>query len=382
MTDYSLKRHFDSGCARELAVRITPVFPEFDGEGYAREVDAAVGPLELKDRVQVLAEGLRSRLPESYPDAVRVLVGSLGAELKEGEGMFKASWFLMPVARFVEVFGLEYPEVSLDAIGEITRRHTGEYAIRPYLREYPELTMRYSERWAQSESLNVRRLASEGIRPRLPWAPRHRAFVEDPGPVIRVLDHLIDDPSPYVRKSVANNLNDVSKDHPERAVSTAREWLRRSPSERTARLVRHGLRSLIKAGDLAALELVGAAADPSITVRRIVVEPDEVKVGDTLTITAEVANSSPQEKDVVVDYTIHFLGKNGALRPKVFKLKRIAIGPGEVATLRKLHVLKKVNIRTFYPGKQGASVQANGSESATAEFLLEDPEAGDAEGLA
>lgn len=372
MTDYSLKRHFDSGCARELSVRIAPVFPEFDGEGYAHEVDASVGPLELKDRVHVLAEGLRSRLPESYQDAVGILVDSLGPELKEDEGMFNASWFLMPVARFVESFGLEYPEVSLRAVEEITRRHTGEYAIRPYLRDHPELTMQYVEQWAQSESLNVRRLASEGIRPRLPWAPRHVPFVEDPNPVIRVLDSLIDDTSAYVRKSVANNLNDISKDHPQLAVTIAEDWLRRSSSERTKWIAKHGLRSLIKAGDPAALEVVGAAADPSIAVRDVTVTPEKVQVGQSVTVIAEVTNTSAEEKDVVVDYTIHFRGKNAELRPKVFKLKRVTIGPGQRATLKKSHALKRVNARTLYPGMHEVSVQANGNESDRVEFLLEE----------
>ncbi|WP_258934225.1 hypothetical protein [Nesterenkonia pannonica] len=141
MTDSTLKRHFTGDCARELAERILPVLPSFDAEGFVREVDEAVGPLELKDRVRALAEGVRSRLPESYPEAVDVLVRSLGPELPDAEGTMSAAWFLMPVARFVEIYGLQHPETSLAALDAITRRHTAEYAIRPSMCAGPSPTV-------------------------------------------------------------------------------------------------------------------------------------------------------------------------------------------------------------------------------------------------
>ncbi|HXV91937.1 MAG TPA: DNA alkylation repair protein, partial [Pseudonocardia sp.] len=228
MAEYGLKRHFDGGAARLLGGMVQQVQPGFDVDGYAEEVQARVPPLELKDRVRVLAEGLRDRLPADYPDAVAVLLAILGEELGEGDGMFNTSWYLMPVARFVEDYGLDHPELSLDAIHEITRRHTGEYAIRPYLDRHFELTMDRVRRWALSPSANVRRLASEGIRPRLPWARTLSRFVEDPHPVLDVLEPLRSDPSAYVRKSVANNLNDIARDHPELVLDVLECWTRES----------------------------------------------------------------------------------------------------------------------------------------------------------
>lgn len=372
MTDYSLKRHFDGGCARILAEGLSGFTNGFDGEEYAREVDAAVGHLELKDRVLVLANGLRKRLPASYPEAIDVLVASLGPELDEGEGMFNTSWFLMPVARFVEEYGLDHPENSLAAIEAITRRHTGEYAIRPYLRHHHDLTMQHVHQWAFSESHNVRRLASEGIRPRLPWAPRHRPFVEDPTPVIDVIHHLIDDPSLYVRKSVANNLNDISRDHADLAERVAMDWLTQSPTDRTRWIVGHGMRTLVKAGRSGALQVVGASADPAISVQEVTLEPATVRLGEDLIVHATVANDSSQTKTVVVDYSVHFLGRDGTHRPKVFKLTKVTIAPSERVRVSKAHRFRSVRTRTHYFGRQRICVQANGAQSETVDFILEE----------
>ncbi|WP_146340692.1 DNA alkylation repair protein [Nesterenkonia sp. NBAIMH1] len=372
MTDSTLKRHFTGDCARELAERILPVLPSFDAEGFVREVDEAVGPLELKDRVRVLAEGIRSRLPESYPEAVDVLVRSLGPELPDAEGTMSSAWFLMPVARFVEIYGLQHPETSLAALDAITRRHTAEYAIRPYLAGHQELTLQQVHRWTQSESFHVRRLASEGIRPRLSWASHHRPFKADPEPVLAVLTELIDDPSLYVRRSVANGLNDISKDNPARALSAAKQWLEQSPTDRTRWVVRHGLRSLIKAGDAGALALVDATPDRSVVVEALTVSPEVLRIGETLTIAAEVRNVSDERREAVVDYTVHFLGADGSLRPKVFKLKRVMLEPGARVTLTKRRSFRPVNARTLYPGPHAASVQANGQRTEQVTFVLEE----------
>lgn len=372
MSEHSLKRQFDSGCAEEIARRLLPVLPSFDAEGFASAVDAQVGPLELKDRVFVLSTELRDRLPADYEEALGLLVAMLGPELAEGEGMFNTSWFLMPVARFIEEFGLDHPHASLEGIEEMTRRHTGEFAIRPYLARYPELTMTYVTRWADSPSLNVRRLASEGIRPRLPWAPKLQPFISNPLPVIDVLDRLIDDPSPYVRKSVANNLNDISRDHPDLAVDVARRWIAASPTERTRWIVNHGMRTLVKRGRPAALEVVGATADPSITVSDVQVQPEAVSIGEAFTITATVVNGSVDEREVIVDYCMHFLGRDGKHRQKVFKLARVTIEADTSAVVAKRHVMRQVSTRTYYPGIQMVTVQANGSSSDKAEVILID----------
>ncbi|WP_295628822.1 DNA alkylation repair protein [uncultured Corynebacterium sp.] len=318
----------------------------------------------------MLAEELRRLLPADYLDALKVLVASLGPELREDQGIFNDSWFLMPVARFVEEYGLDHPHQSLAAIEAITRRHTGEYAIRPFLKQHHDLTMRHVRQWAASESHNVRRLASEGIRPRLPWAGQHRPFIDDPAPVLEIIDALTEDPSAFVRTSVANNLNDISKDHPDLAVATAERWLAREGSDRTAWIVDKGLRTLVKAGHPGALRVLGAEADPTIAVSSIEVDPTAPAIGENMTITAVVANDGDGARDVIVDYRIHFRRADGSMKPVTFKMGRVHVEPGARVEVTKRHPFRLIKTRTYHPGLHGLTVQANGSESDVVHFTL------------
>ncbi|MER7505708.1 DNA alkylation repair protein [Nonomuraea pusilla] len=369
-SEYGLKRHFNGEAAHLIGGRIRAVHPEFDVESYAAEVERRIPGKELKDRVLVLAEGLRTRLPDDYPGAVSILLSILGDELAEGEGMFNTSWFLMPVARFVEEYGLDHPELSLDAIEEITRRHTGEYAIRPYIERHYEPTMKRIAEWAHSPSHNVRRLASEGVRPRLPWARTLSVFVEDPRPVLEILEPLRSDPSEYVRKSVANNLNDISKDTPDAALATALRWLEESPTPETTWTVKHGLRTLVKKGDQRALAILGATGGERVQVPRLTVTPSWVSVGDTLVIDLEIANTDDRAHSVTVDYVVHHVRRNGRSIPKVFKLTTLDLAAGERRSLRKSHPIKEVQTRTYYPGEHRVDIQVNGLVKATQRFGL------------
>ncbi len=366
----NLKDYFDGECAAILGAAIIEVAPDFDLHSYVKEVAEKVPSLELKDRVLVLAAGLRTRLPESYPEAIQLLIRTLGAELAEGEGMFNQSWYLMPVARFVEEYGLAHPEVSLDAIEAITRRHTGEFAIRPFLETYPDQTLAKVRDWALSDSHNVRRLASEGIRSRLPWAKRYAPFIADPSSIIEITSLLIDDPSPYVRTSVANNLNDISKDHPARAVETATMWLQQSNSPRTQWIVKHGLRGLVKAKNEAALDLLGAKPDPRITVAEVRITPAEITIGEVGEITATVTNGTDHTAEIIVDYQVLFLKKNGECKPTTFKLTKLTLEPHETASVSKRQRFKETTTRQLYPGAQALTVSANGNSSELVKFSL------------
>lgn len=369
-SEYGLKRHFNGEAARLIGGKIRAVHPDFDVEDYAAEVDKRIPGLELKDRVLVLAEGLRARLPEEYTKAVPILLAILEDELAEGEGMFNSSWFLMPVARFVEEYGLGHPELSLDAIEEITKRHTGEYAIRPYLEQHYELTMDRVARWALSPSHNVRRLATEGVRSRLPWARTLTVFVKDPHPVLEILEPLRSDPSEYVRKSVANNLNDISKDHPEVALATALRWLEESPTPETRWIVKHGLRTLVKKGDQQALALLGATGGEHVLVPRLRIAPDAVTVGDTLVIDFDIENTDDRRHSIAIDYVVHHVRKNGRSIPKVFELTTLELGPGERRTLEKSHPIREVQTRKYYPGEHAVDIQVNGLVRASGRFGL------------
>ncbi|SCL14824.1 3-methyladenine DNA glycosylase AlkC [Micromonospora nigra] len=369
-SEYGLKRHFTGEAARLLGGKIRTVLPGFDIDGYAEAVDRRIPGKELKDRVLILAEEMRSRLPERYVDAVEVLVSILGDELGEGDGMFNTSWYLMPVARFVEEYGLEHPDASLDALEEITKRHTGEYAIRPFIEEHYDLTMKRIGAWALDPSLNVRRLASEGVRPRLPWARTLTRFVADPQPVLEILEPLRSDPSEYVRKSVANNLNDISKDSPAIALDTARRWLRESPTPQTAWIVRHGLRTLVKKGNQEALSLLGATGGEHVEVSALRCSPRSVRVGETVMLRLDVTNTDRRPHSVTVDYVVHHVRGNGRTIPKVFKLARVDLVAGERRMIEKAHPVREINTRRYYPGEHRVDIQVNGLVKATDTFDL------------
>ncbi|WP_306368800.1 DNA alkylation repair protein [Nocardiopsis sp. CC223A] len=368
--DSSLKRHVGGEAARVLGTAVRERLPEFDVEGYAAEVAARVGPLELKDRVMVMAEGLRARLPAAYPEAVAVLVDSLGEDLVDGAGMYAQGFHLMAVARFVEEYGVSHPEASLPALVAITRRHTSEFAVRPFLVHHREAALKLMHACAVDPDPNVRRFASEGLRPRLPWARRLPEFVADPEPVLEVLEVLRNDPSAYVRTSVANNLNDISRDHPGRVLDLAERWSRESPTPETAWTVRHALRTLVKKGDQRALALLGATGGDRVDAREPALSPAVLDLGGELRVRVELVNTDDRPHTVIVDYRVHYVKADGSRRPKVFKWTTVELCAGERRTLVKRHRVKPISTRTHHPGEHLVEVQVNGVIKAAAPFEL------------
>lgn len=364
MSRMKMKYFFGADTARKLGAQLG-----IDADEYAAWVAPRVDDLEIKDRVGVFAQGLHDRLPGDYGEAVQGIVDKLGPELAEGEGYFTHAFHLWPVSRFIEDFGLEHPALSLTATEALTRVFTGEWAVRPYLARYPELTMARVEEWSRSDSHNVRRLATEGIRPRLPWAPVHRPFLDDPAPILPVLDRLFSDESPYVRTSVANNLNDISRTRPELAVAAAKRWLLVDDSPAVARVAERGLRGLVKQGDPAALAAVGFAATTDVELISVSF-PARVTVGEKAPLIARVINSSDRAREILVDYRLHFLKKNGHRRPTTFRLGRFTLAPGEERELTKKHSFAVTGTRAYYPGTQAVSVVVNGVESEPAPFEL------------
>ena len=191
--------------------------------------------------------------------------------------------FYLPFVFFVADHGLECFETSMRAQYELTKRFTAEFSIRAFIERYPNETLKRLAEWAHDPNMHVRRLVSEGTRPRLPWASRLRGFQEDPSPVLELLEVLKDDPEEYVRRSVANNLNDISKDHPELVVEVTRRWWL-DASEDRRRLVRHALRTLVKAGNTEALAVLGYDAISAIEVRAVTCTPDVIEIGEKLHI--------------------------------------------------------------------------------------------------
>jgi 3-methyladenine DNA glycosylase AlkC len=245
-TETGYKRYFGYGLAEQLATKLLAAQPDFPAEAFLAEIRGSnIAELELLARVDLLAAALHEHLPGQYPDALATLSGIFGPENPNETGMFTFGYWLWPVASFIATYGLDHHELSVAAIEELTKRHTGEHAIRPYIVERPEQTSRTMLDWAGSANVHVRRLASEGLRPRLPWSKKLTVFIDDPDPVFRVLDTLKDDESRFVQKSVANNLNDYLKDNRPEAMDLIRNWAD-DPTRQRRWTIKHALRNELK----------------------------------------------------------------------------------------------------------------------------------------
>lgn len=253
----ALKEYFGVELAHRLSGLLKPIYPDFPDEWFVHAVADQVGPLPLKARVAVIADALHRALPPDYAQSLQILLTMLGPENETEEGMFTNGYFLMPVAFYVEKYGLQHFDLSMSALYEITKRHTSEYAIRPYLTCHQDACMELLNKWRHDPNLHVRRLVSEGTRPRLPWAKRMPVIKGDPAYNLALLAPLLNDPSFYVRKSVANHLNDLTKDYRDATLGWLHEQVDcRGRDEHFAWIVRHALRSLIKSGDVEACALL------------------------------------------------------------------------------------------------------------------------------
>lgn len=243
-----LKLWFDKELAELLSDKLLSVRSDFNTTSFIKKVDAGVDGLELKDRVELITDELNNHLEGSFPQQVEVLIKVLGPENDEETGMFKEYYWIMPIAKFVEKYGLDHFHISMQAIEEITKRNTGEYAIRTFIEKYPDQSMNKMLDWSKNSNKHVRRLSSEGGRPRLPWATKLQLFIDDPSPLFPILENLKDDDSKYVQKSVANCLNDILKDNPEIAKKIIKKWSTDATKERIW-IIKHALRNLRKQND-------------------------------------------------------------------------------------------------------------------------------------
>jgi 3-methyladenine DNA glycosylase AlkC len=330
--------------------------------------------LELKERSAQIQAALLTYLPDDFAMAYQILKGGLGPARRQASEDPEAAdalsgIALMPVADYVAQMGLEHFDLSMDLLREITMRSTSEFAIRRFLIEAQERTLEALREWAHDPDEHVRRLVSEGTRPRLPWAVRLPAFVEDPSPIFSLLEELKDDPSEYVRRSVANNLNDIAKDHPDRVAELAKRWLEGATKDRE-KLVRHALRTLVKQGHPGALEALGHGP-PAVELQALAVATPTVQFGGALTFQVAFRSESEASQKLIVDYVIHHRKANGQTTPKVFKWKTLTLDAGETHEAVRHHAIKPITTRKYYPGTHFVELQINGRTMGRESFELE-----------
>jgi len=362
-----LKDFINAELVAQIAGRIAAVHPPFAAAAFTAAVVADLDKLELKARHRLIAAKLREFLPADYPAALRILLAMLTRESDEPRGK-GAGLRLMAIPAFVEVYGVDFPRESLEAMPVITRVSSCEFAIRPFLVAHPQATLARLQLWTAHDDENLRRLASEGSRPRLPWAPPLRQFIADPSPTLSLLERLKDDPSLYVRRSAANHLNDISKDHPERVLERMAAWKKGASAERLW-LISHALRTLVKRGDARALAILGYG-EANVELLGLELEPALLQFGSQLEFSFELLNRGRAEANLMIDFVMRFRKANGKTAPKVFKLKQARLAAGETLLIKKKLAIKPLSTRRYYPGRQRLEIQVNGRVLGGADFEL------------
>jgi len=363
----ALKHFFDRTLITSLAEAFAGVFPSLDRRRFVADAVRGLADLELMARGAHIAAAMRRHLPEDFPTAARLVVASLGVELTASDSLGMAPFRYLPHVCFVAQYGLDFFEPSMQAQLELTKRFSAEFSIRPFIERYPERTLERLVLWSAHPNVHVRRLVSEGTRPRLPWASRLPAYQRDPTPVLGLLERLKDDPERYVQRSVANNLNDIGKDHPERLVEVCRAWSEGGGDGRRW-IVKHALRSLVKRGHPGALELMGVGAVPRIAVRGVRCVPARPRRGDVLRVSFELASTGRATQDLLVDYAVFFVKASGERRPKVFKLRRLELPPRRSVQLEARVSFADKTTRKHYPGRHAAELLVNGVRVPLCEF--------------
>ncbi len=356
----------------KIANDIYLVWYKFDKENFVNSINPTLPNLSFNARSSLITKNLYEYLPKDYPKALEILLASFGPELTTKELSGFDIFYYMPHGSFVAKYGMlpEHFEISMNALYEITKRFSSESPVRPFLIKYQERTLVQLRIWVKDKNLHVRRLVSEGTRPRLPLAQRIPEFQKDPSPVLKLLEHLKTDPELYVRRSVANNFNDIGKDNPNIVTETLKRWSKIT-NNGTQWIIKHALRSLIKDGNKNALEILGFSPNPKIHVSSFELNSYNISIGQNLEFRFLISSQSTQPQKLMIDFVIHYMKANGKLNPKVFKLSQNEISSGETISISKKHSFKKINTRKYYSGLHSIEIQINGERFGQLNFDLD-----------
>ena len=337
----------------------------FDRERFVGLATRGMLQLELMQRATQIRDALSATLPPDFKQAAALLSASLP---HGGDNAGITGWALLPVSQFVAQHGLGHFDMSLNLLKQLTPHFTAEFGIRPFIHAEQDRALATIGTWTEDANHHVRRLASEGTRPRLPWAIRLPSLMRDPHPILPILTALLDDPEDYVRRSVANSLNDIAKDHPDLVAAFVGGHIGAASPQRR-QLLRHASRTLLKKGHADALAnfgfapLLGIAATLSI-------ETGHVNFGDALAFTMTIVNEGAAAQKVMIDYAVHHRKANGSLAPKVFKWTSLELAPGQSVTMMRKHAMRAITTRQYYPGGHRLDILVNGAVLAGADFQL------------
>ena len=357
----ALKEIFNTARLRHIATEVAAVYPAFDQKKFLKLAQSDLDRLSLMQRLRRTSESLHATLPADYKKAIAIL-RRLAPRINSG-------FVTLMLPDYVGLYGQDDFDTSMDALKFFTAFGSSEFAIREFLRRDPKRTLAVMKNWARDDSEHVRRLASEGSRPRLPWSFRLDALMADPDMAAPILERLKADDSLYVRKSVANHLNDITKLHPEWVMTRLESWPLDQPQ--TAWIARHALRTLIKQGDRRALAVIGAGKKAAVRLKGLAVSPKKLVLGERLDISFSLESTAHESQRLVVDYAIHYVKKSGASSAKVFKLKELTLAPGDTVQLKRSQVVKDFTTRLHHAGHHAIDVMVNGEKLASSGFDLQ-----------
>lgn len=359
-----LKNLLHPGLVKDMAGHVLRAAPDFDADRFTRLATDGMDALELMQRAERIKGAFTQTLPADYTAAA----GILREALPQAGAPGLSGWALLPVNQYVSEHGLGHFDLSLALLKALTPHFTAEFGIRRFIHAEQDRALAEISGWTGDANHHVRRLASEGTRPRLPWAMRLPALVKEPAPILPILVSLLDDPEDYVRRSVANSLNDIAKDHPALVADFVERHIEGAPTERR-QLLRHASRTLLKKGDAKALANFGFAAAKGIGAALTVATP-VVAFGDKLGFSLTVRNEEKTAQRLMIDYAIHHMKANGTLAPKVFKWKQLDLPAGRSERIDKDHAIRAITTRRYYPGTHRVEILINGAISAAADFEL------------
>ena len=357
-----LKDEFSKDYIYKLATNIQGVYEQFPVEDFVSSVmDETWSVLELKNRMRQITVNLKKFLPADYAEAISII-----DKVIPEYGHWLAGFGAMFFPDFVEIYGLDDWNISIAALERYTQYASAEFAVRPFIIKDEKRMMEQMYAWAKSESSDVRRLASEGCRPALPWAQALPKFKKDPAPVLPILEKLKADPDFYVRKSVANNLNDISKTHPDLVAKIAKEWYGKNKD--TDWVVKHACRTLLKKGNSDVLAIFGFNDATAVDAEDFAIDMQSVAIGGSLTFSFTIATTAATK--VRLEYAIDFVKANGKRSRKIFQISEIAMKANEKKAYAKSHAFADLSTRKHYPGLHSIALIVNGVERGMLDYQL------------
>lgn len=363
-----LKNIYNAAFFGQLCSGIEASIPSFDKKAFLKQIYADNWEQkELKQRMRHIAVTLHSWLPGKFTSQLKLLLSIIRSIRRSSGSINSLAYMLFP--DFIELYGIDYPDQSLKAMEEITGFASCEFAVRPFILRYPDQVAAQMLQWTDHPDHHVRRFASEGIRPRLPWAIAIPALKKDPSPIIPILEKLKNDSSEYVRKSVANNLNDIAKDNPQVVIGLARKW--KGISKETDWVIKHGCRTLLKKADASIYTIFDLRQETNASISKLKLDKTKLRIGDDLNFSFDLINSADTATKLRVEFAVYYIKSNGNQSRKLFKISENNYEAKSTYAFRKKLSFKDLTTRIHYAGKHRLAIVVNGREMGGKDFLLQ-----------